>query len=79
MDLKQRQLHRVTAKIQAHGGVAKPMFLSDCWAEKRVYVGSLYPAFVNCGKKARPGHLTCTWHKEREAAAQELKLRSPWC
>lgn len=71
MSAKSEQM-RVSAKLRQQGGVAKNLGLG-CWAEKRIYTGSLYPAFANCSKNARPGKLTCRWHDDREEAAQQLR------
>jgi len=63
-------------KLRAQeGGVHDPgpNYPPQCWAEKRVYTGSLSPVYVNCTKAARRGHLTCHWHADREEEAQALR------
>lgn len=70
------RLYHQQARSRAKGGVGKPgLFDAGCWAEKRLYTGSLAASFVNCGCRPRPGHLTCRHHADREEAAQELKSR----
>ena len=53
--------------------VSKPWLPGYCWAERRSHTGSAFPQYVNCSKQARPGHLTCHWHRHLEDAAQQLK------
>lgn len=64
---------RLLTKLRQQGGVTDPDTLWGCWAEKRIYTGSLFPAFANCAKHRRPGYLTCRYHHDRETAAQILK------
>jgi hypothetical protein len=56
--------------------VSKPLFAyNGCWAEKRVYIGQMFPTFQNCRKQARLGKLTCRWHDDWEPLAQEERDR----
>ena len=63
------------ASLAARTGVAKPSGAigGGCWAEKRIYTGSLLPCFAGCGNAPRRGTLTCHAHADREDAAQELR------
>jgi hypothetical protein len=63
---------RLDAKLRKQSGVARPQFRGQCWAEVRVYTGQMFPSFVQCSKKARPGMRTCYWHRDHEADAQML-------
>lgn len=69
-----RKLMRLQTKARQQGGVVKPDIIHSgmCWAEVRIYTGSLFPVFVPCMKLARKGCRTCYWHRDREAAAQML-------
>ena len=69
------ELMRMETKAREQGGIIDDPSWFYCWAEKRVYTGSMFPAFVQCGKHHRPGMLTCRWHQDREAAAQAHKVR----
>jgi hypothetical protein len=65
---------RLDTKAREQGGVIDcPSW--GCWAEKRVYTGQMFPAFVQCSKAPRRGFLTCHWHQDREALAQIHKTR----
>ena len=68
-----KAMARMETNIQKQAGVDNPRFPRRCWATRRAYTGARFPSFVNCQKNARPGHLTCSHHKDREQAAQELK------
>ena len=65
--------YNLTRKLTTQSGVEKPLLPGQCWALKRSYGGSLFYQFVNCAKNVRKGHLTCSYHADREQAAQELK------
>jgi hypothetical protein len=55
-----------------HPVVAEPIVSArGCWAQKRT--GQPFPAYANCGKTAREGHLTCQQHGDHEEAAQRRK------
>ena len=66
------QYARLERKAREQAGVAKPQYKGDCWAEKRVYAGQMFPSYVQCSKPARKGFLTCYWHRDRENAAQMI-------
>ena len=38
---------RLERKAREQAGVAKPQFRGDCWAEKRVYAGQMFPSYVH--------------------------------
>lgn len=54
---------KIKALVAATPQVHKPSLFGGRWAQKRVYTGTLLSTFVNCSKNARPGMLTCSWHK----------------
>jgi hypothetical protein len=54
-------------------GVAQPYY-NVCWAEVRMRGRhSANWRFVQCGRRPRTGKLTCSYHADREKAAQRLK------
>jgi hypothetical protein len=63
------------AKLKAQSGVDEPLACTDCWALRRIYTGSMWPAFANCAVRPRKGCLTCHHHADREEAAQALKAK----
>lgn len=53
----------------------KPEKRGGCWAVRPAAYGAAYGGLEQCGKKARPGALTCHWHRANEASAQRLKAQ----
>lgn len=45
---------------------------TQCWAMRRVYVGSLIAQYVRCSKGSRPGFRTCWHHQALEEKARTL-------
>lgn len=58
-------------------GVKKPGDMHQCWG--RVLSGPAWGRDWQCTKRARFGHLTCFFHREREDAARALfrRLHNP--
>jgi hypothetical protein len=46
---------------------------AGCWAVVRQYSGSLWAGGANCGKRPRPGFLTCRHHAAHEAEARRCR------
>ena len=54
----------------------EPKYSWECWAEKRMYLRSVYArvtgAYTGCTKNHREGYLTCHWHQKHEVGARCL-------
>lgn len=75
---RHRDLHKMQRAVRGDAPVAKPALPSlECWGLVRTHTGKLMGAeHLPCRKNARPGHLTCWAHRDREDAAQALKAHS---
>lgn len=62
-------------KMHNQGGVVDRADNERCWASLRVR--HMPATWAQCGLRARPGHLTCHHHQDRELAAQAARKRAP--